>query len=518
MQPLQPVAIRPGVALLAALVSALLLCWPALLNGGGFYFPDTGTYLRSADAIVGELTGHESVWSDRRRLYDTPPPQGAQPAAEAPAAETPAASPAAEAPAGAEAQAAAEGPLHPVLLGRSIYYGLAVFPFVAAFGSIGAVMLQAAFAVLTIWLTLAAFASDRSRLPMRLLAVTAVLAGLTSLPFFVSMLMPDVFAGFAIALAVAAAAGWGRLMRWERVCLALLLIFSAMAHSSHVLLVLALAGVTVLATLLARVQARAALVLLVLAAVSGLAGEQIFAKAVEHRLGEPPIRPPFLTARLIDDGPGFRLLSARCPAIDFEACRYLDRMPKDSDTFLWSYDAREGVFSTESIPVQRALAGQDTRFATESLRFDPLGVIAASAGNIARQAMLTDINIFNANSDMTDVAVTGFPEPVVAEMRASRYGTRTMPVSFWRWVNLATAIAGAAFLIAVLIGKTRERDLVKVRVAAGLFLAAIALNSVITGAMSKPHDRYNVRVIWVLQLAALTILATRSRRIDLEQK
>jgi hypothetical protein len=453
------------------------------------------------------LTGHESVWSDRRRLYDTPSPRSAQPA-------TPAAT---QAPSAAPPPAATEGPLHPVLLGRSIYYGLAVFPFVAVFGSIGAVMLHAALAVLTIWLTLAAFASDRSRLPVRLLAVTALLAGLTSLPFFVSMLMPDVFAGFAIALAVSAAAGWQRLGRWERVCLALLLVFSVMAHSSHVLLALALAAVTVLVAVLIRVQVKAALGLMALAAVSGVAGEQIFAKAVEHRLGEPPIRPPFLTARLIDDGPGFRLLSARCPAIDLEACRYIDRMPKDSDTFLWSYHAHEGVFSAEPIPVQRALAGQDTRFAIETVRFDPLGVIAASAGNIARQAMLTDINIFNAGPRLVEVSESGFPEPVLAEMRASRYGNRTMPVAFWRWVNLATAIAGAAFLIAVVIGRTRERDLLKVRMAAGLFLAAIALNSVITGAMSKPHDRYNVRVIWVLQLAALTILATRPRRKHLEQ-
>jgi hypothetical protein len=36
--------------------------------------------------------------------------------------------------------------------------------------------------------------------------------------------------------------------------------------------------------------------------------------------------------------------------------------------------------------------------------------------------------------------------------------------------------------------------------------------------MSKPHDRYNVRVLWVLQLAALAILVTRSDRKHLEQK
>jgi hypothetical protein len=491
---------RPGKALLAAVVSGLMLCWPALLNGGAFYFPDTGTYLRSADAIFGEFTGQQSAWSDRRQMYD------AAPSTAAPAASPPAA------PTGVK-----DGPLHPVLLGRSIYYGLIVFPFVALLGSIGAAALQAGLGVLTIWLTLVAIGSDRSRMPARLIVVTALLAGLTSLPFFVSMLMPDVFAGYAIALAVAAASGWQRLGRWERVCLAALLVFSAMAHSSHVLLLFALAGATLLATLFTRVPARAALGLMVLSGASGIAGEQIFVHAVNHRLGELPIRPPFLTARLIDDGPGFRMLSARCPAIELEACRYIDRMPKDSDTFLWSLSPSEGVFSAEAISVQRELAGQDTRFAIETVRYDPIGVAVSSARNIARQASLTDLNIFNYVPGMGGDVTLGTPDPAASEIRASRFGSGTMPVTFWRWANLATAIAGALFLVAVLLGRTRERDLVKLRVAAGLFLTAIALNSVITGAMSKPHDRYNVRVIWVLQLATLAILAARPRRKHLEQ-
>jgi hypothetical protein len=490
------------MALLAALAGVLLLCWPALLNGGAFYFPDTGTYLRSADAIVGELTGGQSTWSDRRQLYDD--------ASHSPAAALP---PAAK----AQPTGVSGGPVHPVLLGRSIYYGLMVFPLVALFGSMAAVIFQAACAVLTIWLTLAALGPDRSRMPARLFVAAALLAGLTSLPFFVSMLMPDVFAGFAIALAVSAAAGWQRLVRWERVCLAALLVFSAMAHSSHVLVLFALAGVTLLVALLTRVKATAALGLMALAVVSGIVGEQLFVYAVTHRLGEPPIRPPFLTARLINDGPGFRLLTERCPSIGLEACRYLDRMPRDSDTFLWSFNPREGVFSTEPIPVQRALARQDARFAIETLRYDPVGVAVSSARSIGRQIALTDLNVFNYAPGMGGEVTLGTPEPIASEIRISRYGSGTMPVVFSRWANLATAIAAAFFLVAVLLGRTRERDLAELRVAAGLFLAAVALNATVTGAMSKPHDRYNVRVIWVLQLAALAILAARPRRKDLEQ-
>ena len=491
------------MALLAGLLGVLVLCWPALMNGGAFFFPDTGTYLRAADAIVGQITGGATEWSDRRDLYGTTPP-------------APAAAPAAT-PAQAQPPVPSEGPLHPVLLGRSVYYGLAVFPFVVLFGSLGAVFLQGVLAALTIWLTLAAFGTDRSRMPARLLIVTALLAGLTSLPFFVSMLMPDVFGGIAIALAASAAAGWERLVLWERICLAALLAFAAMAHSSHVLVLLGLAGVTLLTMLVARTQARAALALMVMAVVCGIAGEQAFIKAVTHRLGEPPIRPPFLTARLINDGPGYRLLTRRCPSIGLKACDYLDRMPRDSDTFLWSDKRHDGVFSTESLAVQREIAQQDLRFAIETVKHDPIGVVWSSICSIGRQLVMVDLSNFNYSPAMGGEATAGAPEPFASEIRVSRFATATMPVAFSRWANVTSAVVAAAFLVAVLLGWVRRGDPVRIRLAAGLFLAAFLLNASVTGAMSKPHDRYNVRVIWVLQLAALAILSARRRRIELEQ-
>lgn len=494
-----------GRAPLAAVAAVLMLLWPALLNGGAFYFPDSGTYLRSADAMFTEITGRETEWSDRRQLYVKPPAS--------PVSATPHHSPAASA-----ARAPTEGvPLHPVLLGRSIYYGLIIFPFVVLFGSLGAVFVQAMLAVLTIWLTLVAFGAERPRMPRLLLASAAVLAGLTSLPFFVSMMMPDVFAGFSIALAVSAIVGWRRLTRWERIGLAALLILSGMVHSSHVLVLFGLAGIALVLMLCTKIQAAPALALMMFAGVSGIAGEQLFIHAVNYRLGEAPVRPPFLTARLIADGPGLRLLKKRCPAIGLEACRYLDRMPRDSDTFLWSLDRRDGVFSAESIPVQRKLGQEDFGFALATLREDPVDVIGGASRGMVRQLLLNDLDIFNFKSELGGEATLGLPGPAAAEISASRFAQGTMPVTFSRWANLVTATLAGLFLVAVIFGRTRESGDHRLRAGVGLFLAALALNATVTGAMSKPHNRYNVRVVWVLQLAALAIFAARSDR-KLEKK
>jgi hypothetical protein len=486
----------PGAPLLAVLLGVLMLCWPALRNGGAFFFPDSSNYLRQADAAVSELTGWRTEWSDKQQFYAGPAKADA-PTTQQPAVQT----------------APAAAPLHPVLLGRSIYYGLAIYPAMMLFGSLGAVVLQALLAVATIWLTLIAFGADRSRMAAALLVTTALLAGLTSLPFFVSLLMPDVFAGFAAALAISACFGWRRLSRVERVGLVALLTLSGMAHSSHVLLLSALACVALAVAWRTQINLKAGVAAMLLAAVAGIAGEQAFVFAITHRLGQAPIRPPFLTARLVDDGPGLALLAAKCPAIRLEACKFQDRMPRDSDTFLWSRLPADGVFSVENHAVQRSLAEQDVRFAFATLRYDPLAVFLSSTGKAVTQLGLTRLNIFNSTGQPgSDTAFAdNLPPRYAAEVRASRYASGSNAVIISRWANVITALAAAIFLACVAAGRTAERRAINVRAAAGVILMAIAINAAVTGVLSKPHDRYNARIIWVLQLTTLAILAARRR-------
>lgn len=486
-----------------ALACALLLCWPAFINGGAFFFPDTSAYVRGADAIVGEITGLETDWSDKRLLYDD---AGGNTAS---ASGTPA-----QGASGADTTAAS--PIHPVLLNRSIYYGLAIFPFIALFSSLGGVFFQAVLAVFVIRIVLVAFGTDRSRLPLWLLIASALLAAFTSLPYFVSLLMPDVFAGFAVALAAAAVVGWKRLSMPERVGLSGLMVFSAMAHNSHVLLLFALFGMALFLRLMSRTAATGALVIIFLAVLGGLAGERLFAASVTERLGEPPIRPPFLTARFINEGPGYEMLSAKCPGAGFEACGFLDRMPQDSDTFLWDLDPAVGVFSVEPHSVQRRLAQQDFGFALATLRYDPVSVVTHSALSAARQTRLFDLNIFNAppSGSADEGMVDNLPSSYAEEVRASRYGSGTMPVRVPQFLNVLSAGIAAIALVmaAVFFARARSGLAGKAAIIACMFISGVAANAAIAGALSKPHDRYNVRIVWVLPLAAVGLLAVARGR------
>lgn len=482
-------------AVAAITFSILFLCWPSILNGGAFFFPDTSAYLRGADAALAEVAGWRSEWSDKYRFYQEQN-QGSNAEVSGREQKEPKA-----------ANAAAE-PIHPPLLGRSIYYGLAILPFITLIGSIGGALLQATCAVFAIWFVLGAFGVDRQKIPIFLLFLSAILAGVTSLPYFVSLLMPDVFAGITILLAIAASFGWSHLRFWERVGLTLLLIFCVLTHSSHLLILLLLLGAISLARLFIRTVELSGIAVLLLAAVCGITAERVFISVVNERLGEPPIRPPFLTARLIAAGPGQAFLEDRCSQVDFEVCRFVDRGPRDSDTFLWSLNPEEGVFAAESHAVQRRLANQDLRFALATLRYQPLQIMQTSAEAAVQQIFMTELDIFNAPQAASAGFATNLPRSQAEEVRASRYGSQSMPVQFAQTASAFTTLAAAIFLAALGIGwlGTRARKRQQIRLAATLFLFAIAANAAVTGTLSKPHDRYNARLVWVLPLAALVFV------------
>jgi hypothetical protein len=473
------------VTQVAALVCALILMsWPALFNGAAFFFPDTQTYLRGAGTAIFELTGWETDWSDRHRMIK-PVAGNVQNLGSS------------------VAVSAADGTkelAHPVLLGRSVYYGLMIFPFVVLLGSLGGVLVHAALAVLVLWITMRALGLGQGRqLAVRVLVAAGILATFTSLPFFVSLLMPDIFTGFAIAMALSALVGWRRLTTFEKAALVLIACMAAMSHSSNILILSAMLVLGSVVWLCFRGVQTASLIVLAAAATTGVVSERIFVEAVVARLGEPPIRPPFLTARLVHEGPAFWLLRERCPQIRFEACRFLARMPQDSDTFLWSLEPTRGVFSVESHAVQRRLAEQDSRLAWNTFQTYPVEVIQHSAAASVRQLFMAKADIFNLPP-----AIDELPHRYGQELSRSRSAAGQMPMRLFNISIYFTSFISVIILL-VLLAKSRNREF---RVAALLLLGAVAANAFITGALSKPHNRYNARLLWVLPLAAGAILAS----------
>lgn len=457
----------------ALLVITLLLAliWPALYNGQPIFFADTTAYIRGADAGISRLTGHASAWAASTRL-ETPSPERLQ-------------------------------NREFVLAGRSVYYGALLY-FGDATGQLWpSILVQAAAVLLAISLTLR---------QMRLFSwqtlgvLTVGLAALTPLAFFTSFLMPDVFAGVTV-LAIANLIGFGAQMTRAVWIAWVLLLSAALAfHTSHVLIATAMLGIASVAYFLRIPVSASGLMGLLLALTLAAAGEVAFTRGVQGVLGVTPVRPPFLTARLIADGPAAAFLLANCPHVGFAVCKFVDRLPlDDADTFLWSTDpARGGVFMLTDAQTRQSMAQEELRFALAVVAFDPIGQLKASTRNVFAQLRMMALTEFTyAVEGDRQFLWDRVPSPYIDVMETTKAWSGNLPTHIMSVVALVATLASIVSLIglALLHRVTLSRNPTVAIFTVATILGTL-LNAAVCGALSTPHDRYQARLIWLLPLTA----------------
>lgn len=465
---------------------ALILTWPALYNGGPIYFPDTGAYVRGADALSERLTGHRTVWT---RADDVA------------ALSMPSANSANTSPALAQDR-------KPVLAGRSVYYGVMLY--LAAFaGGFGLIVIAQALLTGAVIVGLTRHFVDprHSRAFAVTVAGTTAALCLTPLPFFVSFLMPDLFTGLGLIGVAAVLAGWSRESKAGRIGWLLLILAAMLFHASNIAIFAVLLICAVLIWIVFRcraIQGRAA-VALAMTVIGALAGEVAFSRAVVYATGAPPVRPPFLTARLIADGPGTEYLRAECPSSGFLLCRYRARLPQHSDSFLWSTSPAVGVFSVIPYRERYLLAAEERAFVIAVIAHDPLAVVLSSARSIGEQFATVGLSEFNYPKDQRDFFVAKLPVPVVRDLRQTLAWREAMPIDYFAKLIWPTVLIGLAISIGFLANPAMRRFGPYFVILMGGWLINIA----VCGAVSTPHDRYNARALWAVQLATALVIAAK---------
>jgi len=345
-------------------------------------------------------------------------------------------------------------------------------------------------------------------------ALCAGVAALTTAPFSAALLMPDIFAPVTVLCLFLLGIGRGSLARWEAWLVGLIGTVAIASHLSHLPLALAMVVMTLLLTLRIRPALLAALPLF--AAVALLLGTN----AVGHgRVSLSPHGSTFLLARLVADGPAARTIAALCPGRGWYLCAWAGRLPEDSDLFLWAPDS----------PVNRDAEGRDRflggallsdearEIVGETLRREPLAVMAAMARNTLRQALMVSAGD-TLPPEHFPAAVAprireGFPPAEAARYEAALQArgllaaavAPVLPVA--PWVLLAALVATPfALWRAVSDGR---------RMAARfLLMAVVALgaNALATGGLSKPHLRYQARIAWLLPFALAVALVPAAMR------
>jgi hypothetical protein len=347
-----------------------------------------------------------------------------------------------------------------------------------------------------------------------LLAIVCALAALTSLPWIVSELMPDVFAGVVFVSAFLLAFG-GRLPLAERIGLAAILAISVTAHMS----LLPIAALFVVALAIGRVsawQVQGALPaksmlawLLAPIAVAGLCTATLN-RGMGLGFSVSPSGNEFLLARLFGEGLAPDYLRENCPREPFVACRHLADLPSTQEQFLfWSPLLHEMAGHGDEIAevVRGTVAAHPLRFAISSMKATLLQLAEFRTGDEIRASILHAPNSNGA------VILQVFPRDARAfsNSRQAR-GRMTLMTKVAAIVDVATFVL--SLLACVFLARTGRAPRVN-----QLFYWAVVflvINAGICASLAGVYDRYQSRVAWIVPLCLFSyvccLVESRSSR------
>lgn len=451
---------------------SLALLWPALVNGGPIWAAESFAYLNGPKTALALLTGGGTL-------------------------------------ADFAAPAAIAGTDTQPIAGHSIYFGLVFFALIRLAGPWGPAVFQAGLFAAVLIVALRPFVVHRRR---GTLFVGAAIAGLTAAPFFTAFLTPDFLAGLMIVSAIRLLGVPDRPGRLEALFFWCVTAFAALADSA---LAIVLAGLIVVAPLIFRLTGQdwgwARTRPLVLAIFLAGVGSMFFTAMVVETMGKPPLRPPYLSARFIADGPGYDLLKSDCAEGAYALCAYLPRLPASSNTILWERNPDRGVWAIAPPDQRRQISDQDLRFAGDVLAAFPLRQIAASLARAGDQLRWFGLEDFPYSTALVKLIDSWWGGDTLAETRSTAlyrgYWSLWPADTLYKLAALMAAVhlIGLAWvrrLAGVELDETR-RGLVLFALLAGLCLLG---NAAVCGMIFAPSPRFQARVIWLLPMMSAIVL------------
>jgi hypothetical protein len=466
----------------------MCLVWPAIINSGPVYFFDTAGYLRGGMQAFRALFHLNTEWS-LSLLGET---QGSESAV------------------GPAASASDTDGF--VSAARSIYYGLFVYIGAISSSLWLVVFAQAALAAWAIYLSARlTIGTSWQTLPVILIP----LGLLTPLSFFVSYLMPDVFAGVTI-LSVSALLAYSTMSLLMRLQFFLILVLAMVFHTSHIAIAFLMSVIGLSVAFFTRMAFRWHVLAVLGSAIAlGVLSQVAFYKTVEAVFGHLPTQPPFIMARMIADGPGLQYLKQTCPENGFRVCDFLENLSDDSDNFLWSSDPDVGVYGIAGWKTREELNQEQLSFVMQVLKFDFWGQLTSSMLNFANQLSRYSLSEFAYNDLLRSEIARILPASEKVSFERSSLYLETFPLREANSVQLFIVVLSSLVALAVCGGRVLwshhfVRDN-RIAVFSIYVVAGVILNAAITGVLSMPHDRYQSRVIWLITFVAILLMAQSAR-------
>ncbi len=323
----------------------------------------------------------------------------------------------------------------------------------------------------------------------------------TGASFYTSMLMPDIFAASLVISFYYLMVSEQRTGFWGGLFLSLVAWYAIMAHMSHLLIAIVLTLVIFVYRIVDRAAFdwKGAVVSTSLpAAIICCALFSTFAinYRLYHRLTLSGVQPPFLLARIVGDGTVQKYLAAHATEHDWQIIQFIDKLPYDSDDFLWHKDCQ---WVGQSDEVRERLLDEQMEVVSTVVLALPLDQLLASTYNTVYQFLLVEHSgLFDWRQDIWDGISLAAPD-MLERYGASLQNRRQLPVHALTWFHHIVWFVSLFWLVwlwAKCRGTTTARLIV-------YMLVAFLINAMIAGAISGPHDRYQGRVAWLGTMVAI---------------
>ncbi len=407
---------------------------------------------------------------------------------------------------------------------RSAYYG---------------VLLHGAYVIGTLWLLAfiqSALAAWVTYLLWRTLApraplwsYLALVGGLvigTSLSFFTTFAMPDVFAGIGGGAAVLLLAQADRLKKAEKIGVWALLTYSLAIHKSHLITVIGLMAAGYFLLLLMgmkrEILLRRAGTLMLAAAVAWISG-LAYGAGYKARTGLTLTHPPFVLARVLADGPGRDYLHTACAKDNnaYAVCFFAKNLNRYSteNLILWSTRRTLGVFNIANRATRERLEDEETPFVLGTIEQEPLQELGAAFANWGRQLVYVQVDDPLRNPAAYLVGrywpTTTLPK-LIPNFNACRPPHSCRPpfsqssLGAWHSAVLVFTLAFVIWRFSLSDvraafsrkGLKNDDDAARTLATVALLMMVVALNAAVCGIFSGPFARYQARIVWLTPLAA----------------
>ncbi len=446
-------------------LGALVLLGPALINRAPYLFPDTGTYAQAGFRVLDAFAGRAHPTPDIADSY---------------------------------------------LAARSPFYGLP-FALIVQAGTVWAMAVaQALAAAFTLRLTARAVCPNNRERTYAALIVT--LAFGSALAFFVAFMTPDVFAGVAVALAALLALYPETLNTRERALAWTLLVASLTFHATHAMTALIVVPAMIAVQFFRSRKAGTRTLRLAGSALAAALVLMAFSAGANSLRPAPQHAPPFVTARLLADGPGRVWLRQACArdANAYVLCMFKDQALDSDEAILWSGAVGVGVFSVSDVNLRLALIAEQPGFVRDVVLHYPVQSALGALRNTGAQLVnfgLSNDYVMRPESWL-GFAASFYPRQILERIgctAAAACGARPS-LQVLTWIHAAVLVLSLGALVAAFAARGRvapSEERTRFWLLAAVIVAGVAINAALCGAISGPYARYQARIVWLIPMLAI---------------